>query len=62
MGYKYIYLEVKLMKGKWFFIFFLILVLCGIVYAIPVHAQKPAKTLTFLYSNNINGEIDPCPT
>jgi membrane-bound acyltransferase YfiQ involved in biofilm formation len=62
MGYKYIYLEVKGMKGKWFIIFFFVLVLCGIVYDIPVHAQKPAKTLTFLYSNNINGEIDPCPT
>jgi hypothetical protein len=24
--------------------------------------QKPTKTLTLLYSNNINGEIDPCPT
>lgn len=26
------------------------------------HAQKPPKTFTVLYSNNINGEIDPCPT
>ena len=25
-------------------------------------AQTPAKTLTLLYSNNINGEIDPCPS
>ncbi len=25
-------------------------------------AQKPNKTLTILYSNNLNGEIDPCPT
>jgi len=25
-------------------------------------AQKPAKHLTLLYGNNINGEIDPCPT
>jgi hypothetical protein len=25
-------------------------------------AQKPAKTLTLLYGNNINAEIDPCPT
>jgi len=28
----------------------------------PSYAQTPAKTLTFLYSNNINGEVDPCPT
>jgi len=25
-------------------------------------APKPSKTLTILYSNNLNGEIDPCPT
>ena len=25
-------------------------------------AQKPNKTLTILYSNNLNAEIDPCPT
>jgi hypothetical protein len=62
MGYKYIYLEVKGMKGKWFFIFFFVLVLYGIAYAIPAHAQKASKTLTLLFSNNINGEVDPCPT
>jgi hypothetical protein len=26
------------------------------------HAQTSPKTLTLLYSNNINGEIEPCPT
>jgi hypothetical protein len=26
------------------------------------YAQNPTKTLTLLYSNNINGEIDPCPS
>lgn len=26
------------------------------------YAQKQPKTLTILYTNNINGEIDPCPT
>jgi hypothetical protein len=26
------------------------------------HAQKQPKTLTILYTNNINGEIDPCPS
>jgi len=25
-------------------------------------AQRSPKTLTLAYSNNINGEIDPCPT
>jgi hypothetical protein len=27
-----------------------------------VYAQKPGTTFTILYSNNINGEISPCPT
>ncbi len=26
------------------------------------HAQPQPKTLTLLYTNNINGEIDPCPS
>ncbi len=30
--------------------------------AFPSYAQKAARTLTLLYSNNINGEIEPCPT
>jgi len=30
--------------------------------ASPSHAQKSPQTLTLVYSNNINGEIDPCPT
>ena len=25
------------------------------------HALQPPRSLTLLYSNNINGEIDPCP-
>jgi len=27
-----------------------------------LHAQKTPKSLTIIYSNNINGELDPCPT
>jgi len=27
-----------------------------------VHAQKQPKNLTILYTNNINAEIDPCPS
>ena len=30
--------------------------------ASPSRAQKSPQTLTLVYSNNINGEIDPCPT
>jgi len=26
------------------------------------YAQSWPKALTLLYSNNVNGEIDPCPT
>jgi len=29
---------------------------------LPSHAQKSPERLTLLYSNNINGEIEPCPT
>jgi hypothetical protein len=63
IGYKY-FLEVKGMKSKRFWT---ILFLSGsllILFAQPSHAQaqKQARTLTILYSNNINGEIDPCPT
>jgi hypothetical protein len=27
-----------------------------------LHAQKAPKSLTIIYSNNINGEFDPCPS
>jgi len=28
----------------------------------PLHAQTPGRSLTLIYSNNINAEVDPCPT
>jgi len=34
----------------------------GMGLSYPGYAQKPLNTLTILYSNNINGEVDPCPT
>jgi hypothetical protein len=44
---------------------FLLVVLSAICFS-PVagslSAQKPARSFTLLYSNNINGEVDPCPT
>jgi hypothetical protein len=43
-----------------FLLFFLGLFWMGSVFS--VQAQKPAQKLTVLFSNNINGEIDPCPT
>ncbi len=30
--------------------------------AVPSYAQKQPSTLTILFTNNINGEIEPCPT
>jgi len=64
MGYKYfnIYLTVKEMKGKWFATGALVLGCFLFFNTFPSQAQKSPKTLTLLYSNNINGEIDPCPT
>jgi len=44
------------------FIALLVLGFLGMNLGYPCHAQKPLNTLTILYSNNINGEVDPCPT
>jgi hypothetical protein len=62
MGYKYFYLKVDGMKGKWLAIGVLVLGCFLLSNAFPSHAQKLPKTLMLLYSNNINGEIEPCPT
>ncbi len=45
-----------------FFLIFLTLGLFGVNPIKPCYAQKPLNTLALLYSNNINGEIEPCPT
>jgi len=49
------------MKKVWFFsVFFglgILLMVMG-----TAHAQKQPKNLTILYTNNINAEIDPCPS
>jgi len=49
------------MKWRWLFVIFLVL---GVLWvnSIPCEAQSPVKSLTILYSNNINAEIEPCPT
>jgi drug/metabolite transporter (DMT)-like permease len=62
MGYKYFYSEVRAMKRKWLVIGVLVLGCFFFFNAFSSQAQKSPKTLTLLYSNNINGEIDPCPT
>jgi len=50
------------MKRRWLPIGVLAVGFLWSLYGLPSHAQKLPKTLTLLYSNNINGEIDPCPT
>jgi len=52
---------VNRVKKAWFFLVFLGLGILLIIMGTS-HAQKQSKTLTVLFTNNINGEIDPCPT
>ena len=51
-----------MMKGRLSLIVILILGFFLIFNTLPSHAQKQTRTLTILYSNNLNAEIDPCPT
>ncbi|HYA94307.1 MAG TPA: hypothetical protein VEK32_22700 [Thermodesulfobacteriota bacterium] len=50
------------MKTRLLSILFLTLGLLGTDRYVLSQSKIPVKTLTLLYSNNINGEIDPCPT
>ncbi len=50
------------MKRKFLFILFLILGVLGTYPYAFSQSKIPPKTLTLVYSNNLNGEIDPCPT
>lgn len=50
------------MKRLWFFVISLIFGFLWVSPVNPCYAQKPLNTLTLLYTNNINGEIDPCPS
>ena len=65
MGYKYLIVLVRRanrMKKIWFFVSIFGMGILLTITGLPSYAQKSPKTLTLLYSNNINGEIDPCPT
>jgi len=57
-----VFMEKQAMDRKWFMIGVLFLGFFLFFHASPSLAQKSPKTLTLVYSNNINGEIDPCPT
>ncbi len=51
------------MRGRW--ALSLMVVFLGLSLLAPGNApeaQKEPKKLVLLYSNNINGELDPCPT
>lgn len=50
------------MKAKCVLIAILIAGLLWMAAGAYSEARKPNKTLTILYSNNLNAEIDPCPT
>jgi hypothetical protein len=50
------------MKVKCLLVVVFLLGIHWVVNSTFAQVQKPTKTLTLLYSNNINGEIDPCPT
>jgi len=50
------------MKTRSLFILCLILGLLGTDRNALSQNKTPVRTLTLLYSNKINGEIDPCPT
>jgi hypothetical protein len=50
------------MKTRLLLILFLVTGVLWVNHSIPCYAQKPLNTLTILYSNNINGEVEPCPT
>jgi hypothetical protein len=43
-------------------VFALVLFSLIVVSSAPAQNQNTARPFTLVYSNNINGEIDPCPT
>jgi hypothetical protein len=50
------------MKSKLLLIILFLLGSLLVVTGFSSQAQNQTKSLTLLYSNNLNGEIDPCPT
>jgi len=49
------------MKNKWVMGLTLWAIAFLTLYCFPVQGQTTPPSLTILYSNNMNGEIDPCP-
>ncbi len=50
------------MKEKCLVAAALVLALWMGFYPHALHAQGSPKAFSLVYSNNLNGEIDPCPT
>jgi hypothetical protein len=50
------------MKPKWFLAVGVGLVFFLVIQGATLQAQKTGRSLSLIYSNSINGEIDPCPT
>jgi hypothetical protein len=49
------------LKKRGFLVFLFALLILLMTAGYP-YAQKQSAALTILYTNNISGEIDPCPT
>jgi hypothetical protein len=52
----------KMTKLKWILSSFVAIGLGLFLFLPPSWSQGNGTSLTLLYSNNINGEIDPCPS
>jgi hypothetical protein len=50
------------MSGKWLVAVFFSLGSFLIIGILSSHAQEPPRNLALIYTNNINAEIDPCPS
>ncbi len=50
------------MKPRWFLAVGVGLAFFLVIQGATLQAQKIGRPLPLIYSNSINGEIDPCPT
>ena len=50
------------MKGRYLYVLLCVFGFSWMFHTDWLGAQGNKKTLSIIYSNNMNGEIDPCPT
>lgn len=55
-------MPLKLLNKLWGWRLGLVAWVIGFFFSNLCFAQNPSRALTILYTNNINGEIDPCPS